>query len=1182
MQTISLQSLDRKRILERTDELIHEHHLDNSSLLQSLNPRELAEDYDICKSLCRSIMREIDSWEKSELLILMHLLYDALESDNSATRRLIALSMGRITAMKELDMAFFLELFLHPQESLSYRTNVEEHVRDYLTGYLTNISKEQMKIIEPELLSILGDQEISISQWLGIVYALPIMDLDKETKAWIIEKAVGLDDLEVPLLLEHMLPYTPEEELREAVAQYAYTASEKDYVAFSKVHLLSKLDPASHHHYRVKGSVDHLTSILMISNLKENVSASLKKINVNFLLYQAIRNPEKLGYKIAMHLIQMLKSDKNIYILNKVGESIIRLAYELKPDDQADIFRELFQSNLNETYQISAGTPWVLGTLLEFLEDDTYKEKTAAFRDIIKGDKEDLVINFVKTAYFALLAEPDFSERQESLLLDFFTGCAHFRKRPQHVSMDLFSEFLASHRTTKEKRGKILRLLLQKFLELMSHGDYSSLREKLIRKDLLVQIKHSLEDDEIYSYLEHAPRRPVAFFPGSFDPFSLGHEQIAKAVAKRGFDVYIAIDEFSWSKSTNANLIRREILRLSIADELHLYEVPQSLSINIANQEDLSTLRNYFKGDDVWLLMGEDVVKGASAYKGEPTEDSIHSFPHMIFTRGEDSTREETLRGLIKRFELIPLVGYDHISSTKIRDNIFDKREISELIDPLARQFIYEKDLYVNQMTKKEVLTIKEILIEKKTIALAEELRELELFAGRDFKSLLLGDELMAIILYHIDTREIIGFSLCHAMSFKSIYERQELQGYHEFISKNASGKILYIEGIYGERKSDVINETIAHGLEHDYTYAFTLLNQREDAFELFGFSHQSGGVKHFYDVDMNRPISLQLDLESMIRKPYRDHPRLIETIQEVREELLKTMSSIFPRKVLLILNQSLVYEKLLPQITRANHMGYREEVPRRLGPYLCVPFGEILKKRIIPNTITKSMHTEKYFDKDFKKWRIEAFPNYMEIPDQVNMIRSFNRDVLLVDDLLHKGYRLNRLMPLFREMDVPVKSLFVGLLSGMGKATAERYGLDVNYAYFVPRLDRWFHESKLYPFIGGDGVLDPYQGFRDSLIPSVNLILPFKNIPYMKDVSFSDQAKLSMVCLKNTRKILLCLEDLYREHRYNILYAETLGEVLEHPRYPYLGDGINIARQQKASDLVLDIEKRLERLGIL
>ena len=46
----------------------------------------------------------------------------------------------------------------------------------------------------------------------------------------------------------------------------------------------------------------------------------------------------------------------------------------------------------------------------------------------------------------------------------------------------------------------------------------------------------------------------IAFFPGTFDPFSLSHKGIVREIKKMGFEVYLAIDEFSWSKKTSGQI----------------------------------------------------------------------------------------------------------------------------------------------------------------------------------------------------------------------------------------------------------------------------------------------------------------------------------------------------------------------------------------------------------------------------------------------------------------------------------------------------------------------------------------------------------------------------------------------------------------------------------------------------
>ncbi len=68
--------------------------------------------------------------------------------------------------------------------------------------------------------------------------------------------------------------------------------------------------------------------------------------------------------------------------------------------------------------------------------------------------------------------------------------------------------------------------------------------------------------------------KPAAFFPGTFDPFSVGHKQIVQEIRARGFEVYLAVDEFSWSKKTLPKLLRRRIVSVSTADQWDTYLFP--------------------------------------------------------------------------------------------------------------------------------------------------------------------------------------------------------------------------------------------------------------------------------------------------------------------------------------------------------------------------------------------------------------------------------------------------------------------------------------------------------------------------------------------------------------------------------------------------------------------------------
>ena len=111
------------------------------------------------------------------------------------------------------------------------------------------------------------------------------------------------------------------------------------------------------------------------------------------------------------------------------------------------------------------------------------------------------------------------------------------------------------------------------------------------------------------------PEKPAAFFPGTFDPFSVGHKQIVQEIRARGFEVYLAVDEFSWSKKTLPKLLRRRIVSISVADQWDTYLFPDDIPVNIAMPDDLSRLQSLFAGRELYLVAGSDVIANASAYK---------------------------------------------------------------------------------------------------------------------------------------------------------------------------------------------------------------------------------------------------------------------------------------------------------------------------------------------------------------------------------------------------------------------------------------------------------------------------------------------------------------------------------------------------------------------------------------
>ena len=91
----------------------------------------------------------------------------------------------------------------------------------------------------------------------------------------------------------------------------------------------------------------------------------------------------------------------------------------------------------------------------------------------------------------------------------------------------------------------------------------------------------------------------------------------------------------------------------------------------------------------------------------------------------------------------------------------------------------------------------------------------------------------------------------------------------------------------------------------------------------------------------------------------------------------------------------------------------------------ICVsPYGKILSGEIVPNTVTKTLHVDKVYSPSLRHFDIVQYPGYSNLHNQARTIKSFRRPVLLVDDLLHKGYRMEKLTPCLRKRMWPLTAL--------------------------------------------------------------------------------------------------------------------------------------------------------------
>lgn len=922
-------------------------------------------------------------------------------------------------------------------------------------------------------------------------------------------------------------------------------------------------------------------SDIFLENLKVDTPWVIKAVNIEYLLEAVKAGKITEILHVATHFSNLLKVSERITLRHAAGRGLLEVVKQLPLDQRNELVIELTRGLEIGEYEYTKYIPEYLGALALYLHPNELDELLNEFHKLLENTNEKVVSVTLDAVGEILKRLPEYPQRFEQkeeayqrrenqLLGMLMRGLANYNEAISQETLRIIGQHIfGSDVLPLQRKQSIFCKISKKMLTLiMDQKDHQ-----------LTFFTNAAAFNHIYRFLsEHmieegslafTKSEKIAFFPGTFDPFSLGHKGIVTSIRDLGFEVYLALDEFSWSKKTQPRMLRRKIITMSVADEANVYLFPDDEPVNIANPKDLKKLRETFKGKELYLVVGSDVVVNASSYKAEPVEDSIHSLNHIVFRR------ESAVEGLEKKEDLSELykdisgkvvqltlpVHLEDISSTRIRENIDDNRDISKLIDPIAQNYIYENSLYLREPQYKHILQTKRI------------------HSG---------------VLQTWEPAMLAELASVKELSLSNLYEEFQNAELAAYLRSKATGKILLIEGIYYDETSDIgdlvqriLTETLAQALENDFSYAvyhpkaeWKVDQEIIKTLERQGFCeiYMDGMATGVFEVDMHKPMAVIQNMETVLKAPFDKNEKILEAIQHAHVELQLALTKLYPGNLVLSIHSGIMHHKIVDMVTKDNGVPSEPTKVRNLGPYMCVPFGKILRGTAVPNTVTKTIHTEKQFEPDLKSFSIKEYPNYSPIENQVKTIKSFNRPVILVDDLLHKGYRMKKLDPILRDNQVDVRKLVVGLLSGNGKDLMMIQGRQVDSAYFIPNLRSWFVESSLYPFIGGDGVRR--EAFNDSgLQTSINMILPYVSPNFLTDAPKKAVYDFSMVCLNNAYRIFLALEEEYQKEFQRKLTLERISDAVISPRVPDQGSDMKYDMNLAPSRYLMNGIERLIRL---
>ena len=918
---------------------------------------------------------------------------------------------------------------------------------------------------------------------------------------------------------------------------------------------------------------EDVVSEIFLDNLKTATPWITKQGNLR-LLTDFARSGKSPALHIATHLSNLIKVSDRVTVRHSAGNALLALTADQRNEVAVELCRglELGQQEFTKYIPDYLGrfALWLPPAELDEVLDDLRVNLSSSDSRVTASVLDTVgVIYEAYDAYRSRFPETDdaYRRRRERLLGLLMRGLSGIDGATRQEALFVLGRrVFGSGELGRHEKRRAFMLTQRKLLSAQDEFPGEGLTF-YYRAAMLGKLYRFITEERLFHKgFDFGAPRPVAFFPGTFDPFTLSHKGIVRAIRDQGFEVLLAIDEFSWSKKTQPYRLRRRIAAMAVADVFHVSIFPEDFPVNIANPENLHELRAAFPGRSVSIVVGSDVVLHASSYKKSVTPDSIHTFDHVVFRRTEPDAEPadySCITGKVLELTLPPQL--EEISSTRIREAVDANRDISNLIDPTVQEFIYRRGLYLREPQDKPVLRTEDLSFLPASPETAEK-----------FLRTMLSVPTAAALRTQIESRgddvmvcrdtdgTILGAASYACLDSARLFARLGDPALSGLVRQNAGGRTLLISGLFvprGERQSDLcqllITEVLTLALSREFTYALYLplegavSGYGRQLLTLQGFV-PAGESTDALAVDMRCPIVLSRNVDTAVKAPFSSSPRVLAAIAAAHRRLQAALTKLQPGSLVLSLSAGVIYHRLLQRITGRNGVPAEPTTPRVLGPDICVPYGKILRGVAVPNTVTKTLRTDKVYEPDLSTYSIEAYPDYSPLPDQVRTIHAFARPVILVDDMLHDGKRIRRLAPLLAETNTPVDQVLVGYLTGMGRDLMEQLGYDVDAIYYLPNLRLRFVESTLYPFIGGDTVRRS-EALPGGLQPAVNRILPYAAPEY---TGMDDETawELSLCCLENARDILLALETEFRSLYARNLTLSRLGEAVILPLCPDKG----------------------------
>jgi nicotinic acid mononucleotide adenylyltransferase len=936
---------------------------------------------------------------------------------------------------------------------------------------------------------------------------------------------------------------------------------------------------------------------VFLRNLKSRVGWVEKKVNCDYLTEVAYRRHAEshdpgshFANEVASHFANILKVSRVEGTRFHAGRCLLKLLPLLSVPQLNELTVELLRSLELDAEAVTRYIPRFLGSVVAALPEQEFLEALEDIESNVRHGGETLQRLLLQTVGWVMLSIDVERLRGQALrrLIGVLLG-ALAESRTSTVNESFAQLAMVLERLSKDGPGdgrlrEIHLTATKKLLSLITHRPGDRVRFFLVASAL--------------SHLERAvsrggrgprfPERPsVALIPGTFDPFTAAHQAIVAKALESADEALVQMDDYSWRKHALPRERREELAVMALASVPNAFLAPFRPPVNLASVAGLHRLQRLIGRRKLSVVVGSDVVVGASAYAN--ARSPIWDLPHVVIVREGEETGawEEKIDQFRQGVAVVSVPAtLQGVSSTALRATLDRHEEPDALCHPLVSRTILERNLYVNYPAHKQVLAPPQqrVVVSNNASRLPQSMPPIAFYDlpthGDDGKS---RNRWSGVLMATDDNPEAaLIWRVLSAAALPAVVGDVglPLAGGQRLLGEGA-----LIESIAGGSSPRALEhlfaDVIAHWLDSGLLFALAPVPAEQraglrEALSLVGAhrvppSDPAANAPEWAVLRLAEPLLLVWDLESVLQPSYAASLPVRRALEENRHAMARFFANSRPGEALLHLQE----EQLRRRVAEWARQRIAEAPSRRR---LVLGLGRQFSRDIVGDTPTLAVDLERFLTWQGYEGGVHPRWGSPRLELQLAMAREISARAILLVPFLESAEPVLQVVAAARTVGLRIDEVLVGVTDAAARATLELQDIRHRCGVVVPGWRGILRESLVAPYLGGWSIVGRAPLAAGSLLPSLNDCLPY-HYPHHLGLDEREALDFSTLALQLTRRLLLAVEEAFREAEGRLLSVHELGAVVRSPRCPPFPQGFVPPRERFPSELLAEDIEALARL---